>query len=53
MLSYWEHPLTDSDVDDILDKLDHRRLLVTLQCTSDAQAAGYRQKFLQHEKPRS
>ena len=51
MLSNWEHPLTDSDVDDILDKLDHRRLLVTLQCTSDTQAAGYRQKFLQHEKP--
>lgn len=45
MLSNWEHPLSDSDVDDILDKLDHRRLLVTLQCTSDAQAAGLSAKI--------
>ena len=50
MLSNWEHPLTDREVADILEKLDHRRLLVTLQCTSDAQAARYRQKFLQHQK---
>ena len=53
MLSNWEHPLSDDDVDDILNRLDHRRLLVTLQCTSDSQAAAYRRKFLQHEKSRS
>ena len=49
MLSNWEHPLADTDVDAILEKLDHRRLLVTLQCTSDAQAAAYRQKFFRLE----
>ena len=49
MLSNWEHPLADRDVDEILDRLDRRRLLVTLQCTSDAQAAAYRQKFLRLE----
>ncbi len=50
MLSNWEHPLSDGDVDEILGKLDHRRLLVTLQCSSDAQAGAYRRKFLQLEK---
>ena len=49
MLSNWEHPLADRDVDAILEKLDHRRLLVTLQCTGDAQAAAYRRKFLRLE----
>ena len=53
MLSNWEHPLSDDEVDEILNRLDHRRLLVTLQCTSDSQAAAYRRKFLQHEKSRS
>ena len=46
MLSNWEHPLTDREVDDILERLDHRRLLVTLQCSSDGQADAYRRKFL-------
>lgn len=50
MLSNWEHPLSDGDVDEILGKLDHRRLLVTLQCSSEAPAEAYRRKFLQLEK---
>lgn len=49
MLSNWEHPLSDSEVDTILQTLDPRRLLVTLQCADDAQAAGYRKKFLRLE----
>jgi hypothetical protein len=53
MLSNWEHPLSDSDVDTILQTLDPSRLLVTLQCADDAQAAGYRQKFLRHEKAKN
>jgi len=53
MLSNWEHPLSDDEVDEILNRLDHSRLLVTLQCTSDSQAAAYRRKFLQHEKSRT
>ncbi len=50
MLSNWEHPLSDDEVDEILNRLDHRRLLVTLQCTSDSQAAAYRRKFIKLEK---
>ena len=49
MLSNWEHPLANDEVDMILEKLDHRRLLVTLQCTTDGQAAAYREKFLRLE----
>ena len=50
MLSNWEHPLSDDEVDQIINRLDHRRLLVTLQCTSDSQAAAYRRKFCKLEK---
>jgi len=53
MLSNWERPLSDGEVDAILQTLDPRRLLVTLQCADDAQAAGYRKKFLQQEKSKS
>lgn len=53
MLSNWEHPLSDNEVDEILNRLDHHRLLVTLQCTSESQAEAYRKKVLQHGTSRS
>ncbi len=45
MMSNWNKPITDEQVAYLLENLDHRRLLITLQCRDEAQAHHYARWF--------